>query len=307
MNPAALGISPDGVVERGRQAGRDLGDDPAATVDALVSRVLDELSEAGDPLIEVIGGAGIRLHTYLPTRTFELAVHGLDIARAVDISFQLPADVLEEATGLAARIAVAEGHGQTVLLALTGRDRVATFVLDCLSSLTCRWRVVAWAAPHQINTIEENIMAIEVQPSLSPHLCVDGAAAAIDFYVKAFNAVELGRVPGPDGKLVHAALQVNGSTVLLNDDFPEYNDGKSSTPTALGGTPVTIHLTVADVDARFQQALDAGATVVAPLEDQFWGDRYGVVRDPFGHHWSLGQPVREVSMEEIAEAMKQQQ
>ena len=73
-------------------------------------------------------------------------------------------------------------------------------------------------------------MAIEVQPSLSPHLCVDGAAAAIDFYVKAFNAVELGRVPGPDGKLVHAALQINGSTVLLNDDFPEYNDGKSLTP-----------------------------------------------------------------------------
>ena len=138
-------------------------------------------------------------------------------------------------------------------------------------------------------------MAIEVQPSLSPHLCVDGAAAAIDFYVKAFNAVELGRVPGPDGKLVHAALQINGSTVLLNDDFPEYNDGKSSTPIALGGTPVTIHLTVTDVDASFQQALDAGATVVAPLEDQFWGDRYGVVRDPFGHHWSLGQPVREVS------------
>src|SRR5215510_2504939 len=92
-------------------------------------------------------------------------------------------------------------------------------------------------------------MAIEVQPSLSPHLCVDGAAAAIDFYLKAFDAVELGRVPGPDGKLVHAALQINGSTVLLNDDFPEYNDGKSSTPTALGGTPVTIHLTVTDVDA----------------------------------------------------------
>ena len=150
-------------------------------------------------------------------------------------------------------------------------------------------------------------MAIEVQPAVSPHLVVSDGAAAIDFYVKAFSAVELGRVPGPDGKLMHAALQINGSTVLLNDDFPEYNDGKSSTPTALGGTPVTIHLTVADVDARFQQALDAGATVVAPLEDQFWGDRYGVVRDPFGHHWSLGQPVREVSMEEIAEAMKQQQ
>ena len=141
---------------------------------------------------------------------------------------------------------------------------------------------------------------MEVQPSLSPHLTVDGAAAAIDFYVNAFNAVELGRVPGPNGKLMHAAVQINGATVLLNDDFPEMNGGKSNTPIALGGTPVTIHLTVTDVDARFQQALDAGATVVMPLEDQFWGDRYGVLRDPFGHHWSLGQPVRKVSPEEIA-------
>jgi uncharacterized protein (TIGR03083 family) len=121
VNPAAIGISPEGVVERGRQAGRDLGDDPAATVDALVSRVLDELSEAANPVIEVIGGLGIRLHTYLPTRTFELAVHGLDIARAVDISFQMPSDVLDAATQLAMRIAAATGHGQTVLLALTGR------------------------------------------------------------------------------------------------------------------------------------------------------------------------------------------
>jgi PhnB protein len=150
-------------------------------------------------------------------------------------------------------------------------------------------------------------MAIEVQPAVSPHLVVNDAAAAIDFYVTAFDAVELGRVPGPDGKLMHAALQINGSTVLLNDDFPEYNEGKSSTPIALGGTPVTIHLTVTDVDSKFQQAVDAGATVVSPLEDQFWGDRYGVLRDPFGHHWSLGQPVREVSIEEIEEAMKQQQ
>jgi PhnB protein len=158
-----------------------------------------------------------------------------------------------------------------------------------------------------VNTEEEIAMAIEVQPSVSPHLVVDNAAAAVDFYVKAFGAVELGRVPGPEGKLVHAALQINGSTVLLNDDFPEMSGGKSMTPTALGGTPVTIHLTVTDVDVKFQQAVDAGATVVAALEDQFWGDRYGVVRDPFGHQWSLGQPVREVSMEEIGEAMKQQQ
>jgi PhnB protein len=146
-------------------------------------------------------------------------------------------------------------------------------------------------------------MAIEVQPALSPHLVVDDAAAAIDFYVKAFGATELGRVPHPDGRLVHAALNINGSTVMLNDDFPDFSDGKSSTPRALGGTPVTIHLQVPDVESAFQRALDAGAVVVAPLEDQFWGDRYGVVRDPFGHQWSLGQPVREVSPEEIAAAM----
>jgi PhnB protein len=148
-------------------------------------------------------------------------------------------------------------------------------------------------------------MAIEVQPAVMPHLVVDDAPAAIDFYVKAFDGVELGRVPGPDGKLIHAALNINGSTVMLNDDFPEMSGGKSMTPKSLGGTPVTIHLVVTDVDTAFQRALDAGATVIAPLEDQFWGDRYGVVADPFGHHWSLGQPVREVSQEEIAAAMGQ--
>jgi PhnB protein len=148
-------------------------------------------------------------------------------------------------------------------------------------------------------------MAIEFQPALSPHLVVDDAPAAIDFYVKAFGAVEMGRVPRPDGKLVHAAVQINGSLVMLNDDFPEMSDGKSMTPPALGGTPVTIHLTVTDVDQKFQQAVDAGATVIMPLDDQFWGDRYGMVRDPFGHQWSLGQPVREVSYEEIQQAMGQ--
>ena len=150
------------------------------------------------------------------------------------------------------------------------------------------------------------VLAIAVEPDLSPHPVVADAAAAIDFYVKAFDAAELGRVPGPDGRLIHAALRINGFTVMLNDDFPETCGGKSMTPKALGGTPVTIHLTVTDVDAKFQRALDAGATVVADLQDQFWGDRYGVVADPFGHHWSLGQPVREVPIEEIAEAMGQQ-
>jgi hypothetical protein len=111
----------DAIVERGRQAGRDLGADPAGTIDELVQRVLGELASTDNPLIEVIGGLGIRLQTYLPTRTFELAVHGLDIARATGLSFTLPEDVLDEATVLSARIGVATGQGETVLLSLTGR------------------------------------------------------------------------------------------------------------------------------------------------------------------------------------------
>ncbi len=121
VTASALGIDPDAVAERGRLAGRALGDDPAGAVDALMAQTLRELQTVDDPLIEVIGGLGIRLHTYLPTRVFELAVHGLDIARAVDIPLALPSDVLAEAVQLASRVAVTTGQGETVLLALTGR------------------------------------------------------------------------------------------------------------------------------------------------------------------------------------------
>lgn len=141
------------------------------------------------------------------------------------------------------------------------------------------------------------------QPMLVPHLVVDDAAAALDFYAKAFGAVEMVRLPGPGGKLMHAAFQIHGAMVFLNDDFPEFCDGRASTPTALGGASVTIHLHGPDVEGRFQRALDAGATVVNPLEDQFWGDRYGVVRDPFGHQWSLAETVREVDMNEMVAQM----
>ena len=126
VKPSALGIDPAAIVERGRQAGEDLGDHPAAAVQGLVDRVLGELAGVDDRLIEVIGGRGIRLFTYLPTRTFELAVHSLDIAGAVGISFELPDDVLAEAVMLAGRIAAAAGHGETVLLALTGRTALPT-------------------------------------------------------------------------------------------------------------------------------------------------------------------------------------
>lgn len=123
VNPTALGLDPADVAERGRQAGRDLGDDPAAAVAELVDRAIARLETVDDPLIRVLGGLGIRLRTYLPTRTFELAVHSLDIARAVGLSFTLPSPVLEEALVLAARIA-AENQGEAVLMALTGRDNL---------------------------------------------------------------------------------------------------------------------------------------------------------------------------------------
>jgi uncharacterized protein (TIGR03083 family) len=121
VSPSALGIDPAAVAERGRQAGRDLGEDPAAAVEELLVRVHSEVAAAGDPLITVIGGLGIRLHTYLPTRTFELAVHSLDIARAVRIPYNLPPAVCADALGLASKIAVETGHGETLLMALTGR------------------------------------------------------------------------------------------------------------------------------------------------------------------------------------------
>lgn len=121
MKAEAGSVDPAAVVERGRQAGIDLGADPAASVEAMVAAVLGKLGDGGDRLISVIGGQGIRLHSYLPTRTFELAVHGLDIAAAAGIAFELPDDVLDEATVLAARIAVAIGGGPALLMALTGR------------------------------------------------------------------------------------------------------------------------------------------------------------------------------------------
>lgn len=149
-------------------------------------------------------------------------------------------------------------------------------------------------------------MAIDNTPMLVPHLIVDDAAAALDFYAAAFGAEETFRLPGPGGKLMHAECRIDGHKVFVNDDLPEFCGGRSSSPTALGGTPVTVHLHGPDVDARFQRAIDAGATVVNPLEDQFWGDRYGVVRDPFGHQWSLAETVREVDSAQLPEEMNAQ-
>jgi PhnB protein len=139
--------------------------------------------------------------------------------------------------------------------------------------------------------------------TVTPHLVCDGAAAAIEFYKKAFNATELMRVPGPGGKLMHAAVKIGDSTVMLVDAFPEWG---SVDPQALKGSPVTLHLAVANVDALFAQAVAAGCKVVMPLADMFWGDRYGSVVDPFGHNWSIATHIRDLSPEEIAQAMASQ-
>ncbi len=137
--------------------------------------------------------------------------------------------------------------------------------------------------------------------ALAPHLVCDDAAAAIDFYVRAFGAEEMMRLATPDGRLAHAALRINGRMVMLVDAFPEHG---MRSPKDLGGTPVTIHLMVPDVDAAVARAVEAGAELAVPVADMFWGDRYGVVVDPAGHAWSMATPVRELSPAEIAEAMK---
>lgn len=136
---------------------------------------------------------------------------------------------------------------------------------------------------------------------VSPHLACDGAADAIAFYEKAFGAVELMRLPGPDGRLMHACVSINGSSVMLVDEYPEHG---GTSPKRLKGTPVTIHLAVTDVDGCIAQAEAAGATVTMPAQDMFWGDRYGVILDPFGHQWSIATPGEPKTPEQIQDAMK---
>jgi uncharacterized glyoxalase superfamily protein PhnB len=135
--------------------------------------------------------------------------------------------------------------------------------------------------------------------TVTPHLICAGAADAIEFYKKAFNAVELGKVPGPRGKLLHAMIRIGDSAVMLVDEFPDWN---SFGPKSLKGSPVTIHLYVQDVDAFFKQAVEAGAKITMPLEDTFWGDRYGKLEDPFGHSWSVATHIRDVRPEELQAA-----
>lgn len=142
-----------------------------------------------------------------------------------------------------------------------------------------------------------------ITPTLTPHIVCDGAADAIEFYKRAFGAEEMIRVPGENGRLMHAAITINGAMVMLVDEMKEHG---VLSPLSLGGTPVTLHIHADNADAAIAKAEAAGATVVMPAADMFWGDRYGLVKDPFGHSWSIAHPLRDtvMSVEELQAAAK---
>ena len=137
--------------------------------------------------------------------------------------------------------------------------------------------------------------------TITPHLVVEGAADAIEFYRRAFGAEELARLPREDGRIMHALLRIGDSMLMMADTCPEWHGAGSQ---AGQGAAITLHLYVPDVDAAFQQALEAGAETVMPVADMFWGDRYGQLRDPFGQHWSMATRQRDVAPDEMQDAMR---
>lgn len=136
--------------------------------------------------------------------------------------------------------------------------------------------------------------------SVTPYLIIDGAARAIDFYKRAFDAKELMRIPSPGNKIGHAEIKIGDSVIMLADEHPEM-DARS--PTHFGGSPISIMIYVEDVDKQFKQAISAGGTELRPLTDQFYGDRSGTLKDPFGHSWHLATHKEDVSMEEMNRRM----
>lgn len=133
--------------------------------------------------------------------------------------------------------------------------------------------------------------------SVTPYLSIKGAAAAIDYYKDAFGATELFRMAGPDGKIGHAEIKIGNSPIMLADEFPEM---EFVSPQTLGGTPIGLMIYVDDVDTMFKRAISKGAKEVKPLQDQFYGDRSGTLRDPFGHVWTVATHVEDIAPEEIA-------
>jgi PhnB protein len=138
--------------------------------------------------------------------------------------------------------------------------------------------------------------------SVTPYLYFDGAAKAIEFYKKAFGAIETVRMPMPDGKIGHAEIKIGDSHVMLADQNEKV---KAYGPKHYGGVPGSLMVYVEDVDAVFKKAVDAGAKVERPVADQFYGDRNGNIEDPFGHHWCISTHIRDVSPQEMKEAMQQ--
>jgi PhnB protein len=143
-------------------------------------------------------------------------------------------------------------------------------------------------------------MAVQPVPagyhSVTPYVVVDGAAQAIEFYKKAFGAIEMLRVPRADGKVMHAEVKIGDSPVMLADEVPEMN---AKNPLAFGGSPMSLMIYVDDVDQVFARALELGGTEVRPLQNHFYGDRSGTLSDPFGHQWTVATHVEDVSDEEI--------
>ncbi len=139
--------------------------------------------------------------------------------------------------------------------------------------------------------------------TITPHLIIKGAAKAIDFYKKAFGAEELSRMPTPDGRLMHAALKIGDSVFFLCDEFPEHC-AKSASPETIGKTHATMHLYVQNVDAAFQRAIEAGAEETMPVQDMFWGDRYGQLVDPFGQTWSIATHTEDLTPEAMKKRME---
>ena len=138
--------------------------------------------------------------------------------------------------------------------------------------------------------------------TITPALVVRNADRAIDFYVEAFGAEEVTRMLGPDGRIMHAELKIGDSHVMLGEENEEWG---SKSPLSTNGTPGSLHLYVPDVDASFARALKAGASVRMPVEDAFWGDRYGKITDPFGHEWGIATHVKDMSNEEMERAGKE--
>jgi uncharacterized glyoxalase superfamily protein PhnB len=136
--------------------------------------------------------------------------------------------------------------------------------------------------------------------TITPFMTVRDAARAIEFYKQAFGAKERGVMKGPEGKVMHAELVIGDSIIMLADEFPEFG---SLSPQSTGGSGTGLHIYIEDVDSAFDRAVKAGATVEMPVADMFWGDRYGKLRDPFGHKWSIGTHKADLSMEEMKKGM----